>query len=153
MIEWHDGNIFNSKAKYLAHQVNCQGVMGAGIAKQIKDLYPEVYKIYHNLCLTRDYTRLLGTFLDVEVHDRHIVNLFSQDDYNRDYISRCMTNYGALSKCLTDLSMIAYGESVAIPYKIGCGLAGGDWNIVYDIIKKIYGTNDKVTLEIWKLEA
>ena len=32
--------------------------------------------------------------------------------------------------------------SVAIPYNIGCGLAGGDWNIVYEIISKLFKNTD-----------
>ena len=30
----------------ICHQVNCQGVMGAGIAKQIRARWPEVYEDY-----------------------------------------------------------------------------------------------------------
>ena len=32
--------------------------------------------------------------------------------------------------------------SVAIPYNIGCGLAGGDWNVVYEIIYKLFKNTD-----------
>ena len=31
------------------------------------------------------------------------------------------------------------GYSVSIPYNIGCGLAGGDWNIVSKMIEEIFG--------------
>ena len=30
----------------ICHQVNCQGVMGSGIAKQIRDTYPIVFENY-----------------------------------------------------------------------------------------------------------
>ena len=40
--------------------------------------------------------------------------------------------------------------SVAIPYKIGCCRAGGDWNIVFDIINEIF--YDSVPMEIYKYE-
>ena len=34
----------------ICHQVNCQGVMGSGIAKQIRDTYPIVYDNYKKKC-------------------------------------------------------------------------------------------------------
>lgn len=30
----------------VCHQVNCKGVMGAGLAKQIREKHPEVYEAY-----------------------------------------------------------------------------------------------------------
>ena len=29
-----EGNVFDSDAKIICHQVNCQGVMGSGVAKE-----------------------------------------------------------------------------------------------------------------------
>ena len=41
-------------------------------------------------------------------------------------------------------------NSVAIPYKMGCGLAGGDWdNEIYPIIETVF-KDSPVVLEIWK---
>jgi len=34
--------------------------------------------------------------------------------------------------------------SIAIPYGIGCGLAGGKWDIVYDIIEEVFNDYDVV---------
>lgn len=34
----------------ICHQVNCKGVMGGGLAKQIRDVYPNVYYIYKRKC-------------------------------------------------------------------------------------------------------
>ncbi len=46
MIKIIDGNLFDTKAKIIAHQVNCRGVMGSGVALQIKERYPYVYEMY-----------------------------------------------------------------------------------------------------------
>ncbi len=35
----------------VCHQVNCKGVMGAGLALQIKNKFPMVYKNYKDKCL------------------------------------------------------------------------------------------------------
>lgn len=34
----------------VCHQVNCMGVMGAGLAKQVRNRYPGVYRAYKELC-------------------------------------------------------------------------------------------------------
>ena len=42
--------------------------------------------------------------------------------------------------------------SIGIPYKIGCGLGGGDWNIVEDIIKTVFRDKKSDSVTIYKLE-
>ena len=44
------GNVLDSNADVIIHQVNCQGVMGSGVAKQVKDRYPVVYEMYKAKC-------------------------------------------------------------------------------------------------------
>lgn len=43
-------NIFESPAKVIVNAVNTVGVMGKGIAKKYKQLYPEMYKEYRYFC-------------------------------------------------------------------------------------------------------
>ncbi len=50
MIVFKTGNIFSSKADVLVNPINCVGVMGAGLAKQFKEKYPEMYFEYKRLC-------------------------------------------------------------------------------------------------------
>ena len=44
MIKHIKGDIFKSNADAILHQVNCQGVMGSGIAKQVKENFPVVFE-------------------------------------------------------------------------------------------------------------
>ena len=46
MINIVKGNILNATEDIICQQVNCKGVMGAGLAKQIKEKYPEVFESY-----------------------------------------------------------------------------------------------------------
>ena len=46
MITYKKGNLLNSNCDIIVHQVNCQKVMGSGIAKQIRDRWPEVFVRY-----------------------------------------------------------------------------------------------------------
>lgn len=144
------GNLVTSNYPIFCHQVNCKGVMGAGIAKVIKDTYPEVYKPYAKRC--RSKTNPLGTAMWVYTHDNRIcINMFAQDGYGRNGV---YTDYEAFKKCLDEMaeklnSLIyevpfreKYGNIINFPFKIGCGIAGGDWKTVLSLIqefeKKIY---------------
>ncbi len=62
-----------------------------------------------------------------------VVNMFSQFGYGRD---RRYTDYGAVKTCLQKIAILAtlLNLDVYIPYKIGCGNAGGNWDIVEDIL-------------------
>ena len=44
MLKIIDGDIFASGADIIAHQTNCQGVMGSGVAKQVSSL-PKTWEI------------------------------------------------------------------------------------------------------------
>lgn len=39
-----------------------------------------------------------------------------------------------------------------IPYKLGCGLAGGDWDgVVYPMLQELFANDSTITLYIYKL--
>ena len=42
MLIYVKGNLLDKQWDIFCHQVNCKGVMGSGIAKQIAEKYPEV---------------------------------------------------------------------------------------------------------------
>ena len=150
MIEYVKGNILDSNADAILHQVNCQGVMGAGLAKQIKERYPNVYKKYKNACVNDKNERqahgfthssLVGKIQVVHKEDyligdpnadpQVIVNVFAQEFFGRD---KRYTDYDALQSCLHKVNKRFAGKTVAIPYLMGCGLAGGSWDTVLSII-------------------
>lgn len=138
-------DVFKSGAKVFAHQVNCQGVMGAGIAKTVKTLYPRAFSLYKNLCESnRGATKnLLGSCQIVDTGTGvYVANLFGQDEMGR---CKRQTDYPSLRKSLQYLRDFLEDreiDTVAMPHGIGCGLAGGDWNIVFEIIKEIFDETD-----------
>lgn len=144
-----NGDILESGADVICHQVNCIGVMGAGLAKQIADKYPDVYKTYKELvALSADPREMLGTIqLCPATESQTIANLFAQIKPSRKGVQ---TDYEALKKCFEIVKGQCAGKKVAIPYKIGCGLAGGDWRVVSQMIDDVfYDFNGSV--EIWKI--
>lgn len=60
MIKHIKCDIFKSGADIICHQVNCQGVMGSGIAKQVREKYPVVYRDYKRMCDIYAPNALLG---------------------------------------------------------------------------------------------
>ena len=143
MIVVKEGNIFNGNEKIICHQTNCLGIMGGGIALQVRNRYPEVYKKYSELCsLYKDRTeRLMGNVQFVETNDGKIIaNCFGQNGIG----NGVQTDYNDLYECLKSVKTYAEEHlvTVSIPYNIGCGLAGGDWNIVSSMIEEIFGDSD-----------
>lgn len=134
------GNIVTDGYSFIVQQVNMMGVMGAGLAKQIRDKYPNVYFEYKRVL--SDENVKLGDILYASTYDRAVngkrcVCFFAQKGYGRD---RRHTDYEAFQKCLDTLEhdMQFYGDkfTVAFPYGIGCGLAGGDWNVIRPMLEK-----------------
>ena len=142
-IEILKGNLLESSELLICHQVNCQGTMGAGLARQIKQKYPIVFRQYKKLCDKYQAEDLLGNCQPVLVDDyKVVVNLFGQLHYGRD---KRYTDYKALAKSLEQLKYLLkfvdpyiHHDTIALPYGIGCGLAGGSWDIVLKIITKAF---------------
>ena len=136
----------------ICHQVNCQGVMGAGLAKQIHIRWPEVYVDYKKTIENAEAQVaglenppddiLLGAVACTTTIDGHrVASLFAQYDYG--YGPRRYTNYEAFANCLENLNKLVPGYiPIAFPYKIGCGLGGGDWDIIQLMIRKILHHED-----------
>jgi O-acetyl-ADP-ribose deacetylase (regulator of RNase III) len=142
------GDLLASNAMYIAHQVNCRGVMGAGVARQISDRYPKVADEYRAVCKINRPAQLLGTAHNVWIDKTHaIVNIFGQDGFGRD--GRVYTDYNALEHAFSEMERdILTNDSIAMPYRIGCGLANGDWGKVLDLLTDIFEKHD---LTLYKL--
>lgn len=140
-----EANLLESpECNIIAHQVNCKGVMGAGLALQIKNKYPKVFEEYRRFCNDTPKTQLLGSSLVLPTYDNKvIINVFAQ--YNFGY-GQCQTNYTAFSKSM-DNAIVWCKElhkdhvKIGIPYKIGCNLAGGDWDVIQRILTDIENKN------------
>jgi O-acetyl-ADP-ribose deacetylase (regulator of RNase III) len=148
MIKVVDGDILLAKEEIIGQQVNCMSVMGSGLAKQIRAKHSNVYTEYKLFCeLYDEPIERLGKVNFVEIEEgKYIANLFGQIEYGRNK-SVQYTDYKGLYQALKMLKHVAkFNEmSVALPYNIGCGLANGDWDTVYDMIERAF--NDyEVTL-------
>ena len=139
----------------IAHSCNCQNVMGAGIAKQIKDRYPKAFEAdterwgneYNEggnwRCQIGDYSKAVIETQWTQLPHATIYNLYTQSGYSTE---RRQVNYEyfwqAMKAMQEDLLFnqheLGIGQVVGVPYGISCGLAGGNWKIIKAIIEDIF---------------
>ena len=133
MINTKRGDLLNAEETVIVHQVNCFGAAG-GLAAAVFRKYPAAEKDYLQLIERMDGSGLLGIVqFTGQQKDGHIIaNLFGQyypgADYRPYALKRALRELGEMARTME--------WSVAIPYKLSCGICGGDWNEVQDIIKQ-----------------
>lgn len=144
------GDITTMQRGIIAQQVNAAGVMGAGLALAIRKRYEVVYQEYRD---AYEAGRLhLGQAQFSAINDQlKVANLVGQRFVGT---QARQTNYMALGRALKEASDYAasVGLALYVPFKIGCGLAGGHWSIVSSILE-VAAPNAIVTVlpEEWKL--
>jgi O-acetyl-ADP-ribose deacetylase (regulator of RNase III) len=134
------GNILDAESGIIGHQVNCQLRMGAGLGGQIRAKYPTVYQEYLKMSPFLP-DNLLGKcqIVTVKPGELFVANLFGQWHYYPR--NRVHTDYGAL--CAAMKALFFWWKNnchenfpIFLPSGIGCGLAGGDWNVVKSMIEE-----------------
>lgn len=133
MIRYENGDLLKSHAIALVNAVNCQGVMGKGIAYQFKEAFPKNYDIYRDACKNGDFK--IGSILIVEEQKKLIVNFPSKDNWKKksqyEYIAIGLEK---LREEITKRNI----KSIAIP-PLGCGNGGLEWGVVESMIIKTLG--------------
>jgi len=129
-IEYVKGDLFSTDAKYIIHGCNAQGVMGSGVAKIIRERYPEAYDEYRRF-FEVEGNLVLGDVIWAESNGKWICNAITQQFYGRD--GQRYVSYDAVAQAMWEINKFCPGP-VAMP-KIGAGLGGGDWNVISAIIE------------------
>ena len=128
----------NGAVDVILHVANCQGVMGSGIAAQIKDQYPEAYDSYKEFEKYSPNGLELGTISYAIMNNFvGICNLHAQHLYGS---GTRFLNYEALYNCLESVvDLLNYAPMViGIPFRMGSDRAGGDWRIVEKMIEVVF---------------
>ncbi len=132
------------------HQANCFNTMKSGVAKEVRETYPEVYEA-DSLTKKGDIYKL-GTFSFAQTKSGQIgYNLYSQFNFGRD--GKCYTNYDAIYEGLLKIKQHALSVftqdsiKIGIPCKMGCVRGGGSWSKVLNIIKEVF-ENSKIEIVI-----
>ena len=167
MINFRNGNLLDADVEYICHQVNCQGRMGSGIAKSIRERWPVVYDEYKakydnteddilRNCSSFEFAPdvsevLLGDTQFVLVGDnKTVVNMFGQQYYG--YDGKRYTSYDAFWSCLGKIrEFVPVGAKIGFPDHIGCGLGGANWEVIKTMIWE--ALSEDYDVYIYKLEA
>lgn len=142
----HTGNILDEvKTGVIVHGCNCLGVMGAGIARQIKERHPHVYEAYTQHVA---FESSLGKLIPVEAEPGLIIiNAMTQQSTG----GKRAVSYDALAECFASVfhyCMEFEYTKIHFPL-IGAGLGGGSWPIIQAIIEET--VPDVVEKHLWIL--
>ena len=162
MLEIIQKSITEVDAKYIAHQCNCLTTKAAGVAAVIFNAFPyaDVYRTRNNYDVrvsleqpsSKNKRDQPGT---IEIcgngkDQRFVINMFAQVyPGSPKYTESNLDGYDArkkyFAKCLDLIVEIKDLESIAFPYKIGCNLAGGDWENYQKMLEEF---SDKINAKI-----
>lgn len=133
MIEWKTDDLFNSKCNVWVNTVNCEGVMGKGIALEFKKRFPKLFKEYQKWCERGDLKEG-GDWIMWQNKDN--MNEIFQDPIPPQFIICFATKESWRNKSKIEwiergLKYIAEypwsrNTSIAFP-KLGCNNGGLDW--------------------------
>lgn len=148
MTIYKNGDILEATENIICHQVNVDGIMGGGLAKQIASTYPNVELFYRDYCnfLSNDYELLKDDYCIVQIKpNQYVANCFTQrPNFDTDYNSMKICFEALLNVCRN------HNKTICVPYKYGCGIANGDWNIVETLLSELSDKYD-VDIVVYKL--
>lgn len=159
MIDIISGTILDAREKYIAHICNLVTQHSAGTARAIFDKYPHAntYKDRSSPC----DKSMLGTIdiLGNGLDQRYIINCYSmyypgKPKYPNSSLDGTTVRQQYFYQCLLQIARIPDLHSIAFPYKIGCNLAGGNWDYYYGVINNFskHVGNKSIKTSIYKLE-
>lgn len=143
------GNLldFPNNIQAIAQNCNCHCIQGAGIALQIKKRYPAAYEA--DLKTKSGDWFKMGKFSKAQVNkNQYIYNIYGQFDMGGERALDYEAIYNGLENVKNDLIKNKI-KSIGFPKFMGCGLAGGNWNIVSTMIKEVF---DETNINVYIVE-
>ncbi|MGN0243994.1 MAG: macro domain-containing protein [Lachnospiraceae bacterium] len=130
MIEYIEGNIFNSPAQVIVNTVNTVGVMGKGLALSFKKRYPQMFEAYKRACDKHQLT--IGKLMLYYAPDHWILMFPTKENWRNP--SKLEYLEAGLHKFVN-----TYAEkgvtSIAFP-KLGCGNGELSWSDVKPVMER-----------------
>lgn len=144
------GNLLDAPEKYIAHQCNCVSPQGKGLSHALFQRFPHA-----DVYATRKGKSQPGTLWISPVGngERRVINMFAQ------FYPGAPTYRGDLAedrkvmfqRCLNEIANLPSLESIAFPYNIGCGLAGGKWADYLAMLTQFAAELPAVKVTLYKL--
>ena len=139
MVQEIDADLLDYPLQGIIHQANCMHTMGSGIARLIREKYPEAFDADLKSGTKGDSHRL-GSYSVAHClkEDKYIFNLYGQ--YNYGHMAR-FTSYDAVDRGLRKIEAYAqenHLSTLGLPKKMGCMRGGGSWHIVRAIVEDVF---------------
>lgn len=157
MLHYVEGDLLQSNCTVIMHQANCQKIMGAGIAKSIASMYPLAERVdKDNPHSPQD--RYGSYTLAVNPNGVTVVNLYGQLNPGRanknvqdERVQKLESAIHSAFHLLNSNQVSSINSSkVGLPYGIGCGLAGGDWEKVEKMLETVSSFHN-IDIYLYKL--
>lgn len=129
-----NGDIFNSKCKFLVNPTNKAGIMGKGLALEFKNRFPEVYKQYKEICDDLSCGNYFNVFFD-QASQLGIICFYTKKHWkDSSKLEDIEEGIKRVSNLIKNTPAI---ESIAFP-ALGCGLGGLSWKDVKPLFVKYF---------------
>jgi O-acetyl-ADP-ribose deacetylase (regulator of RNase III) len=140
MLHELSGDILFSSAKAIVHGVAPNDDFHQGLALQLRERMPAMYKDFRHYCQTQHpKSGELWTWTSAD--GRYLVNLFTQDAAYAHGSKPGHASVSHVNHTLHALRNFAQKEkisSLALP-RLACGVGGLDWNDIKPLIEKHLG--------------
>lgn len=127
----------------LVHGCNAQGVMGSGIAAQIRFRYPSVFEDYHGVYEKEGLK--VGDVVFTEIDPAmgfYVANAITQEYYGGD--GKKYVSYRGVYEAFKKIFVEARDRGIDVHYpQVGAGLAGGDWATIQSCIDAAFNETMK----------
>lgn len=152
MIHFMKGDIFTSECEWLVNPINCVGVMGAGLAKEFKQRYPQMFEAYKYECSSNSIQ--VGDFfgwLNPDLSGKNVALVPTKNHWReKSKITNVDAALSTFCRMRESASWQATIKSIAFP-KLGCGLGGLNWQDVKPVMEQhLEPISDEVMVEIWE---
>ena len=147
-----DGNLLDATETYLCHQCNCMSQRSAHLAASVFARFP-----YANVYAGREVPDFPGsiTVCGDGKDERFVVCMFGQlypgCKYPDGWKDGRAKRVQFFIDCLIELADLE--GTFAMPWKIGCGAAGGDWENDYLPILEEWAEDNNKELTLYRLEV
>lgn len=140
------GDILATHAVAIVNPVNTDGVMGAGLAKSLKSVYPGMFAGYRDAC-QRGALRIGSVWTYPTGHPRlrYVVCLPTKRHWRND--SQIDDIYKGLLALRDEIEHL-HLPSIAVP-ALGCGLGRLPWEPVRDVIYTVLNGMQSVAIELY----
>lgn len=135
MIRFTKGNIFTSDTEAIVNPVNCVGVMGKGLALELKKRFPDNFEEYKKACEAKLLSpgKMLTYEASKDTSPRYVINFPTKDHWRQ--ASKLVYVESGLISLRDEIKRLGI-KSIALP-ALGCGLGGLDWELVKPAIEII----------------